>query len=146
MARLIVSITFLILTVASIGRGTEEITNAGLLSQITYSVFSQMHRLTTQLSFCKIPEDLKQKLADFQPVVGEGLAFAKDPIPGKKEEERRKRHWENVYRALIALYPDFNRLATSGFDFDATDETFETTSLLRGLNEFYGEVAGFRKK
>ncbi|MBI1861163.1 MAG: hypothetical protein HYR96_09630 [Deltaproteobacteria bacterium] len=100
-------------------------------TQITLSVFSQMEKLLTQLSRLSLSDQLKIKVSNVMPVLGEVIAKAKseggDTRPIYPVSERG-------YRAIEKLYPDFNRLA-------ASDSAFEITLEIQGLNEFYAEFA-----
>lgn len=102
-------------------------------TQITLSVYTQMEKLINQLSLLSLPDDLKVKIANVKPVLGEVLAIAK-----AKGGDRRTVYpvAERAFEAIEDLYADFNKIS-------ASDSAFEVTLEIQGLNEFYAEFAEF---
>ena len=102
-------------------------------TQITVSVYTQLEKLRDDLSKLSLSDELKIKLANLKPLLGEVLAKAQ-----AEGGDRRLIYpvSERAYRAVVELYPDFNAISSS-------EAAFEKTLEIQGLNEFYGEFAEF---
>lgn len=100
-------------------------------TQLTGSVFNQMHQLVLQLSDnnTSVSPELKQKLSDLKAPLGQVIAVAKEGDRPKTFDAAIP-----VYRRIEALYPDFNLIMSSHSAFNLVLE-------IQGLNEFYAEYA-----
>lgn len=100
-------------------------------TQITASVFTQMHKLVLQLTDGgpALPEELKQKLSELKAPLGNLIAIAKEGDRPKTFEAAVP-----VYHKIEALYPEFNQVMSSHAAFNLVLE-------IQGLNEFYAEFA-----
>lgn len=99
-------------------------------TQITANVFTQMHKLFQQLHESgTLTATLDMKVSDLIVPMGQAIAVAR--------QGDRPRTFEAaipLYRQIVALYPEFNKIGSSHAAFDVVLE-------IQGLNEFYGEFA-----
>ncbi len=104
-------------------------------TQITYTVFNQIHQLIHQLKNNNaLSEELNQKLQALVPELGKLLAIAKQggDRPNTFEAARP------LYDSIVALYPEFNKILQSNTVFNVVLE-------IQGLTEFYAEYAQIKK-
>lgn len=103
--------------------------DASPYTQITASVFSQMHKLVLQLLELPLPADLRTDLEHLLPSFGHTIAIA---MGGD-----RPRTFEAAVplcRRIEGLYERFNRIA-------GADAAFELVLEVQGLNSMYAEFA-----
>lgn len=98
-------------------------------TQITASVFTQMHKLILELEQLAISDGLRAKLGELKAPIGNVVAVAKQGDRPKAFEAALP-----VYQRIKGLYGDFFEVASSS-------AAFSTVMEIQGLNEFYGEFA-----
>ena len=98
-------------------------------TQITASIYSQMHKLFIQLEEVTGNEELKTELAKIRVPMGEVIALG-------KQGDRLKTfiHAIPLYQRVKSLYPDFDSVGFS-------DPAFDVSLEIQGLNEFFSEFS-----
>lgn len=100
------------------------------VTQITADVFNQMHKLFQQLRDSgTLGSDLEKKVTDLIAPIGHVIAIARLGDRPKTFEAGTV-----VYRKIVALYPDFNRV-------ESADAAFDIVMEIQGLNEVYGDLS-----
>ncbi len=97
-------------------------------SQVTGHVFSQMYRLFLQLKETgTLPPALQSKMNSLIPGMGRLIAIAE-----KGDSPRTFDVARPIYREIVGLYEEFDKLGSS-------HAAFEVIIEIQALNEFYGE-------
>lgn len=98
-------------------------------TQLILSSFQQIHQLMSDLVSMDIPNSLRSSVEDIIPDVGLLLAVAK-----QGDRPRAFDSGKSLYPKIRALYPEFAKVA-------ASNNAFQTTLAIQGLNEFFAEYA-----
>jgi len=98
-------------------------------TQVTSNVLNQIARVSDQLMKVDISSNLKQKLNQLKPQLGQAIAVARQGDRPNAFAEGNK-----IYSAYYQLSPDFDKVMSS-------KEAFNMVLELQGLMEFYAEFA-----
>ena len=98
-------------------------------TQITYSTFAQLHKLSTDLVALNLSDRLKAEVTDMLPEFGNVLALAKEGDRPRTFEAAKR-----LYSRIKLLYPEFQQISSS-------NQAFDIVLSIQGLAEFYAEFA-----
>lgn len=101
-------------------------------SKISEGIFKQMHKLVVDLLDLPLGDALKERLVTLVGPLGQAIAVA--AVRGDQHVATIDAG-RDVYRRLVALYPDFDAVRVS-------DAAFSMVINIHGLNEFYSDLTG----